>query len=890
MIKLNSVCKTYKTKYEGVCALENISLDIIDNELTFIAGSSGSGKSTLLNAIAGIDSIDSGSIEINGIRDNIRGNRINPNVGIVLQEPHLIEFLSVYDNLRLAIDKDDSAAISDALASVELSGYEKKLAKDLSGGEKERVAIARALVKNANILLCDEPTGALDRENAEKIFSLLKSLSTKLTVIVVSHDKDSALKFADRIVELEYGRIISDKRYNEVRNKEVSYAKAITPRISLGLISKLSFKYMLKRVLMPVLSLVMLIMLVFSLGLSISLQVRNETEIIAEAMDNIGIKVIGLKKEIRYTDSDGDTGNRFYCMSQNEVGELEESLNEKLYSVHSFKKGGSINNNVSSGLLFKNELNGYLEINDDIMSELSLELLAGALPNKYNELAISEYVLGNVIKDFEKSSEGILAASNDAIGSTIIIDKEEFIITGVINTGFNYDRYGVLADNGIDYNSIPNYLEQELDNNLAHGLYNVVFAPKGFSKKHIYNMEDNIISLNASLNTSNGKYLDERSRIIINDKNFEYNIYFNDGRTNGKLKANEILMPVKTIGSADFILQNRIDDYAARHFDEVKDSLSEDLGRAACVNDYLSYLISYENDYSDPKYLKVTKEDIYNDCIVNELRNDEAIKSPLKLKLSLELSDAYSVEADVEIAGFYYDYDLDKDNSNIIKGYYCTDELLASLDTKIQESYLDISHAVTPFIGANERSISILNKLEKEYTSSDTANIDGNLLKIMSYSYKNYNECVSSYEYAIASISTLKKAAFYTSIAMLIAFIAFMAIYFNQTIGSNINDLGAYRMLGHSRLTIAGIIGIAPMIVFIIAAVLANFIGYGLIDILNSYQIKKSALLFSIFSYKRISFVISIAIVSVILLINITIEVVIRLRARTSYMLNKIEN
>ena len=213
MIKINNVSKSYKEANETVYAIKGVSLEIYDNELTFILGSSGSGKSTLLSLIGGIDKLDSGSIYYNDERIDSDGRKTKDYISFVFQEYNLIDSETVEYNLKIG---NSSGDILKALDRVNLAGYANKLVKDLSGGEKTSVQIARAIIREPKILLCDEPTGSLDDENTKLIFSLLKELSKEMLVIAVSHDRDSASNYGDRIIELEDGVVIADEEKKSI--------------------------------------------------------------------------------------------------------------------------------------------------------------------------------------------------------------------------------------------------------------------------------------------------------------------------------------------------------------------------------------------------------------------------------------------------------------------------------------------------------------------------------------------------------------------------------------------------------------------------------------------------------------------------------------------------
>ncbi len=223
MIKITSLNKIYKSKKRKTChAVKNINLTLPDAGLVFVLGKSGSGKSTLLNLIGGLDSISSGTIEVDGndlstFKEKDFCNYRNTHIGFIFQDYHLIDELTVYENIVLSLNLrriEDKELVKAALEKVDLSGYEDRYPTELSGGEQQRAAIARAIVKNPRIILADEPTGNLDTHTAKSIVELLKDLSKDCLILIVSHNINDANAYADRIIELSKGRIISDKSRN----------------------------------------------------------------------------------------------------------------------------------------------------------------------------------------------------------------------------------------------------------------------------------------------------------------------------------------------------------------------------------------------------------------------------------------------------------------------------------------------------------------------------------------------------------------------------------------------------------------------------------------------------------------------------------------------------
>ncbi len=220
MLETRELVKIYKPK-KGVpvTALNKISLKFPEKGMVFLLGKSGSGKSTLLNVLGGLDKYDGGEIIIKGVSSkNFKQQHFdsyrNTYVGFIFQEYNVLDEFSVGANIALAIElqgrRASDSEINDILKQVDLEGFGARKPNELSGGQKQRVAIARALVKKPEIIMADEPTGALDSATGKQVFDTLKKLSAEKLVIVVSHDREFAEQYADRIIELSDGCVISD--------------------------------------------------------------------------------------------------------------------------------------------------------------------------------------------------------------------------------------------------------------------------------------------------------------------------------------------------------------------------------------------------------------------------------------------------------------------------------------------------------------------------------------------------------------------------------------------------------------------------------------------------------------------------------------------------------
>lgn len=221
MLELKDIKKYYTVGSSTTKALDGVSVAFRKQEFVAILGPSGSGKTTMLNVIGGLDNYDSGDMIINGkstksFKDRDWDAYRNNSIGFVFQSYNLISHLDIIDNVELGmtlsgVSKEEKRAkATDALTRVGLAEHMHKKPNQLSGGQMQRVAIARALANDPDILLCDEPTGALDSETSVQIMELIQELSKEKLVIMVTHNPELAHKYAGRIIEFKDGRIIKD--------------------------------------------------------------------------------------------------------------------------------------------------------------------------------------------------------------------------------------------------------------------------------------------------------------------------------------------------------------------------------------------------------------------------------------------------------------------------------------------------------------------------------------------------------------------------------------------------------------------------------------------------------------------------------------------------------
>ena len=291
MLRIENVSKYYKYGKNRKVILDKVNISLGRSGMVAIIGASGSGKSTLLNIIAGSLRGDEGKVIVGDKDIQMLGEKEinyyrNKVVGYIYQDYNLIEYMSVYDNVRIGYSDNNRDYVLALLKQLDIYDKRDILVMKLSGGEKQRVAIARAMINNPRILLCDEPTGALDSQNGIMVMEILKKISENRLVIVVSHDKDLVSRYADEIINISDGVVIQDKKGNTNNDKE---DKIIYKRVRMKKLRKIALRHLFsnkKRTIMT--------MSAISLGIISMMMILCMGNNFNKEMNNLEKEVVGV--------------------------------------------------------------------------------------------------------------------------------------------------------------------------------------------------------------------------------------------------------------------------------------------------------------------------------------------------------------------------------------------------------------------------------------------------------------------------------------------------------------------------------------------------------------------------------------------------------------------
>lgn len=405
MINLINISKTYHSKKGvNVNAINDVSLNFDDKGMIFLTGKSGSGKSTLLHLIGSLDTVTKGEICINNKTINqLKSSEMdalrNSYVGFIFQDFNLLEEFNVYQNVELALNlqkkKHNKKVIENILNEVGLPDLGQRKINELSGGQKQRVAIARALIKDPDVILADEPTGNLDSETSIQIFDILKEISKNKLIIVVSHDMEMADKYADRIIGLSDGILVSDSA--ECKFEEVTQeSNILKSRLPIRKAIKMALNNLWQKKIRLCFTILLVSFAFTVLGLSLSLTYFNIPRTHAETIINEKTYNIEIHKKVednKYTDI-----SAVPSFTQNDLNEVNKLIKSDMIYINKVNEDNSFltfpyisEENTSKKTyayydLFPDKAN-FLQYNDKMLNKIKL---IGKQPVNSHEVVINK--------------------------------------------------------------------------------------------------------------------------------------------------------------------------------------------------------------------------------------------------------------------------------------------------------------------------------------------------------------------------------------------------------------------------------------------------------------------------------------------------------------------
>ena len=488
LLKLENIKKEYKiSKSNKQIILNDINLELSSGEFVCIYGESGSGKSTLMNIIGGLDNNYDGKVKIDDVSikeldlDNYRRDKI----GFVFQNFNLIPYLTVFENVMLMLDmvklkeKEKIKKTKEALRKVGLIKHSHKKPNELSGGMKQRVALARAIINEPDIILADEPTGALDKKNANKVLNILKNLSLEGKLVIVVTHSNNVKKFANKIITLDSGKII---KFNNISDNKIDKksSKTLKRSLNFSICIKLGINNIFKNL------------------------KRNILIIIASSIGVIGILISlyvgsGVKKYINDEIKNNIDPLSFNITEKgkNELYDIKYYSESEISKIKKIKHVKNIVKNVSYSsayIIYKNKkydlvsLSSYINMNEKNIKKGNIL--------KDNDIVFSEYLENNIDDNVIDNYVSLYLLDTSNLEPKMISD--DLKVSGIYkngkidllnNSNYAYVKYETLEKiyNDYDMKLKPTELKIEIDNK-----NNIEYVKKEIKKLgyELSNMQD----------------------------------------------------------------------------------------------------------------------------------------------------------------------------------------------------------------------------------------------------------------------------------------------------------------------------------------------------------------------------------------------------------------
>lgn len=620
MLELKNVSKSYK----NTKVLNNVNIKFREKEFVSILGPSGSGKTTLLNIIGGLDKYDEGNLIIDGVltrnfKENDWDNYRSKRIGFIFQNYNLINHLTVLENVELALlvnGKKNKSKIIDILKKVGLEDEMNKLPNELSGGQMQRVAIARSIINENDIILADEPTGALDSKTSVEIMEILKEISRNKLVIMVTHNVELANIYSDRIIEINDGKIIKDtKEYNEFSKENVKKGKKMSMSFLTSLY--LSFRNLLTKkgrtFLVSFAGSIGIfgISLILSLSNGLNNYIKNTEN---EYLSNYPItiyknnEILNFDLNLKEIKGSPDKITAYNDIVSNYINDSKKYNN--LYDFKKYIDKGLLNKYVNFITYDYNlELqiyNNYEKVNsiykvlsDDEIKE-NYDLVYGSIPKNKNEIVLivdkNNVINSSILYSLGIKDKNELSIIYEKIKNNENVNLEEEynfdeLLKGEYKLILNTDYYVKVKNNYIDKSNDINYMKKIIDNGMNIKIVGILKPKNDYVANNVIGYKFDLI-----------KYIIQKNRLSIIGKE----------QLNNK-KIN--------------VLSNRKFDNLNNTYDNIVNILGiNDLDNPDCISIYFNTLNDKKNiikeidDYNENHNEKITYVDNIK-MILNTITN-----------------------------------------------------------------------------------------------------------------------------------------------------------------------------------------------------------------------------------------------------------------------------
>lgn len=620
MLELKNVSKSYK----NTKVLNNVNIKFREKEFVSILGPSGSGKTTLLNIIGGLDKYDEGNLIIDGVltrnfKENDWDNYRSKRIGFIFQNYNLINHLTVLENVELALlvnGKKNKSKIIDTLKKVGLEDEMNKLPNELSGGQMQRVAIARSIINENDIILADEPTGALDSKTSVEIMEILKEISRNKLVIMVTHNVELANIYSDRIIEINDGKIIKDtKEYNEFSKENVKKGKKMSMSFLTSLY--LSFRNLLTKkgrtFLVSFAGSIGIfgISLILSLSNGLNNYIKNTEN---EYLSNYPItiyknnEILNFDLNLKEIKGSPDKITAYNDIVSNYINDSKKYNN--LYDFKKYIDKGLLNKYVNFITYdynlelqiynnYENVDSIYKVLSDDEIKE-NYDLVYGSIPKNKNEIVLivdkNNVINSSILYSLGIKDKNELSIIYEKIKNNENVNLEEEynfdeLLKGEYKLILNTDYYVKVKNNYIDKSNDINYMKKIIDNGMNIKIVGILKPKNDYVANNVIGYKFDLI-----------KYIIQKNRLSIIGKE----------QLNNK-KIN--------------VLSNRKFDNLNNTYDKIVNILGiNDLDNPDCISIYFNTLNDKKNiikeidDYNENHNEKITYVDNIK-MILNTITN-----------------------------------------------------------------------------------------------------------------------------------------------------------------------------------------------------------------------------------------------------------------------------